>query len=133
MEGELTRQEWLMRNVVDASVTVIKTLGYGFLESVYQRALARELRLRGVKCDLERPIDVVYKGEIVGAYRADILAENEIIVETKVSDDISLAHEIQVVNYLKATGLDCGVIINFGTYPLGVKRKFKDKPAKLKR
>lgn len=133
MEGELTRQEWLMRNVVDASVTVIKTLGYGFLESVYQRALARELRLRGVKCDLERPIDVAYKGEIVGAYRADILVENEIIVETKVSDDISLAHEIQVVNYLKATGLECGVIINFGTYPLGVKRKFKDKPAKLKR
>ena len=76
---------------------------------------------------MEKPIEVFYKGEIVGAYRADIVVEDKIIIETKVCDEIALAHEFQVVNYLKASKIDYGIIINFGTLPLGIKRKFRTK------
>lgn len=88
-----------------------------------------ELRSKGISCEMEKPIEVFYKGEIVGAYRADIVVEDKIIIETKVCDEIALAHEFQVVNYLKASKIDYGIIINFGTLPLGIKRKFRTKKA----
>lgn len=121
--------ERLMAQIVSSSYDVINSLGTGFLESVYQRALIMELRSKGISCEMEKPIEVFYKGEIVGAYRADIVVEDKIIIETKVCDEIALAHEFQVVNYLKASKIDYGIIINFGTLPLGIKRKFRTKKA----
>lgn len=121
--------ERLMAQIISSSYDVINSLGTGFLESVYQRALIMELRGKGISCEMEKPIEVFYKGEIVGAYRADIVVEDKIIIETKVCDEIALAHEFQVVNYLKASKIDYGIIINFGTLPLGIKRKFRTKKA----
>ena len=121
--------ERLMAQIISSSYDVINSLGTGFLESVYQRALIMELRSKGISCEMEKPIEVFYKGEIVGAYRADIVVEDKIIIETKVCDEIALAHEFQVVNYLKASKIDYGIIINFGTLPLGIKRKFRTKKA----
>lgn len=125
MENDDT--ERLMAQIISSSYDVINSLGTGFLESVYQRALIMELRSKGISCEMEKPIEVFYKGEIVGAYRADIVVEDKIIIETKVCDEIALAHEFQVVNYLKASKIDYGIIINFGTLPLGIKRKFRTK------
>lgn len=127
MENDDT--ERLMAQIINSSYDVINSLGTGFLESVYQRALIMELRSKGISCEMEKPIEVFYKGEIVGAYRADIVVEDKIIIETKVCDEIALAHEFQVVNYLKASKIDYGIIINFGTLPLGIKRKFRTKKA----
>lgn len=127
MENDDT--ERLMAQIISSSYDVINSLGTGFLESVYQRALIMELKNKGVSCEMEKPIEVFYKGEIVGAYRADIVVEDKIIIETKVCDEIALAHEFQVVNYLKASKIDYGIIINFGTLPLGIKRKFRTKKA----
>ncbi len=127
MENDDT--ERLMAQIISSSYDVINSLGTGFLESVYQRALIMELRSKGISCEMEKPIEVFYKGEIVGAYRADIVVEDKIIIETKVCDEIALAHEFQVVNYLKASKIDYGIIINFGTLPLGIKRKFRTKKA----
>lgn len=127
MENDDT--ERLMVQIISSSYDVINSLGTGFLESVYQRALIMELRSKGISCEMEKPIEVFYKGEIVGAYRADIVVEDKIIIETKVCDEIALAHEFQVVNYLKASKIDYGIIINFGTLPLGIKRKFRTKKA----
>ena len=76
--------ERLMAQIISSSYDVINSLGTGFLESVYQRALIMELRSKGISCEMEKPIEVFYKGEIVGAYRADIVVEDKIIIETKV-------------------------------------------------
>ncbi len=118
------KTEELISLIVDSAYQVKKTLGAGFLESVYQHALSVELQSSGITCELEKNINVYYKGQPVGFYRADLLVDSKVIVETKVTDNIALAHELQVVNYLKATGIENGIIINFGTYPLQIKRKF---------
>ena len=112
--------------IIDAAITVKRVLGHGFLESVYQRALLYELKLRGLEAQIEVPVEVHYKCVVVGSFRADILVENSIIVELKVAENIDLAHEYQLVNYLKATDIDHGLIINFGQTPIGIKRKYRN-------
>jgi GxxExxY protein len=104
---------------------VHSTLGQGFLESVYQNALIWELRKRGFKAEAERPITVRYDGEIVGAFAADLLVNDKVIVELKVSLAIAKIHEVRLVNYLVATGLDEGLVLNFGTERLEFKKKFR--------
>ncbi|MDE6497096.1 MAG: GxxExxY protein [Muribaculaceae bacterium] len=118
--------EKVMGGIVDSAVMVNRALGSGFLEKVYQQALAVELSLRGLKTETEIPIEVFYKGQAVGFYRADILVADAVIIETKVCEAILKAHELQLVNYLRASGYDHGIIINFGQTPLGFKRKFRD-------
>lgn len=118
--------EKVMGEIVDSAVTVSRVLGSGFLEKVYQQALAVELRSRGIKTETEIPIEVYYRGESVGFYRADILVADAVIIETKVCEAILKAHEFQLVNYLRASGYSHGILINFGQTPLGFKRKFRD-------
>lgn len=91
------------------------TLGYGFLEKVYQNSLSIELRSLDLDVDVEKPIKVLYNGEIVGNYVADIVVEDKVIVEIKAVKELSDIHEVQLVNYLKATGIEVGLLINFGT------------------
>ena len=79
--------------IIDAAITVKRVLGHGFLESVYQRALLYELKLRGLEAQIEVPVEVHYKCVVVGSFRADILVDNSIIVELKVAENIDLAHE----------------------------------------
>jgi GxxExxY protein len=104
---------------------VQSALGLGFLESVYQNALIWELRKDGFKAEAERPISVQYDGQIVGAFMADVLVNDSLIVELKASQSLAKAHEVQLVNYLVATRIDEGLLLNFGTKRLEFKKKFR--------
>lgn len=86
-----------------------------------------ELQHRGYKCEKEKDIKVYYLDRIAGAYRADLIVEGKVIIEIKVADGIAPAHEYQLVNYLRATNIEDGLIVNFGTFPVGFKRKFLNK------
>ena len=108
------KYEKLSEAIIAAAYTVHKELGYGFLEKVYKNALAIELQENGLKCALESPLKVLYRGRTVGDYFADIIVEDKIIVEVKAVSDLEPIHEVQLVNYLKATGLNVGLLINFG-------------------
>lgn len=116
----------LSKTVIGAAFTVHNELGYGFLESVYKKALCKELRLIGLKCECEKDIEVKYKDEIVGIFRADILVENQLILELKSVLTLAPIHETQLVNYLKATGIERGLLINFG-HSVEVKSKICSK------
>jgi GxxExxY protein len=111
--------------IIGAAMKVHASLGPGFLESVYQNALIWELRKSGFKADAERPISVRYDGEIVGAFAADLLVNDKVIVELKAGLAIAKVHEVQLVNYLVATGLDEGLLLNFGATRLELKKKFR--------
>jgi GxxExxY protein len=115
----------LCGEIIGAAMKVHSALGPGFLESVYQNALIWELRKTGLKAEAERPISVRYDEQIVGAFTADVLVNNAVIIELKVSQSLAKAHEVQLVNYLTATRLDEGVLLNFGTERLQFKKKFR--------
>ena len=104
----------ITEQIIGASFEVFRELGYGFLERVYQQAMKVELEIRGLKAETEAEIQVWYKGVIVGDYRADILVNNYVLVEQKVSPVINLKDEAQLLNELKATGIKVGLLMNFG-------------------
>jgi len=100
--------------VIAAYYIVYNTLGYGFLEKVYENALILELQKRGLKVKQQVPIKVYYETQVVGEYYTDILINDLIILELKAVEKIVKAHEYQLVNYLKATNIEVGLILNFG-------------------
>jgi GxxExxY protein len=102
---------------------VNKILGHGFLEKVYERALLVELPQRGIKVENQVPIKVTYKGTEVGEYFADIVVEDQVILELKAVDSLQSIHEAQLLNYLKATGYKIGLLINF-THPKAEIKRF---------
>ena len=102
---------------------VNRKLGPGFLEKVYENALLIELKERGLKAKNQVPIKVEYKGKIVGEYYADIVVENQIIIELKAVESLQKIHDAQLLNYLKATGYKIGLLINF-TYPKAVIKRY---------
>ena len=104
----------LSQKIIAAAHNVHNELGQGFLEKVYKNALVIELREMGVTCDLEVPMSVLYRGLVVGDYVADMVVDGKIIVEVKAVAELSSVHEVQLVNYLKATDLQVGLLINFG-------------------
>lgn len=108
--------------VIAAVIEVHKILGYGFLENVYEKALLKELQLRGLKAESQKEVKVAYKGEIVGSYFADIIVNDEIILELKAVEHLTNAHKAQVLNYLKGTGLRVGFLANFGKEKAEYKR-----------
>ena len=114
----------LTQTIIAAAYKVHNTLGSGFLEKVYENAMAIELRKRGLEVVKQYPIDVFYEGELVGKYAADLWVEDCMIVELKSIENLTKNYEIQVINYLAATGLDAGLLINFGSSVI-VKRKFR--------
>jgi len=111
--------------VIGAAMKVYSALGRGFLESVYQNALIWELRKNGLKAETERPISVCYDDQIVGAFTADVLVSSSLIVELKAIQSLAKAHEVQLVNYFVATGIDEGLVLNFGAERLEFKKKFR--------
>ena len=115
----------LCGDIIGAAMKVHSALGPGFLESVYQNALIWELRKAGFKAEAERPISVRYDGQIVGAFAADLLVNDSVIVEVKAIQTLAKPHEIQLVNYLTATGLNEGLLLNFGADRLEFKKKFR--------
>ena len=114
--------EEITGQIIGAAYEVYRVLGYGFLEKVYQRAMQVELRRRGLRADTESAIEVRYKDEIVGDYRADLLVEGVVIVEIKVARAYCPEHEPQLLNELKATRIRVGLLINFGRIKVESKR-----------
>ncbi len=119
-------EDALTEKIIGSAYKVYNALGSGFLESVYKKALLIELRAAGLLALEESPIDVFYQSQLVGSFFADIVVNDEVIVELKAIDALYKVHEIQLVNYLKATGISVGLLINFGPNNLQIKRKYKD-------
>jgi GxxExxY protein len=119
----------LSEKIIMAFYTVYNVLGYGFLEKVYENALMIELERIGLSVKAQWPIQVFYAGKTVGEYFADILVEGCIIVEIKAVKDLSSEHEAQLLNYLKATQIEVGLLLKFGPKP-EVKRKAFDNSRK---
>ncbi len=118
-------EEALTEKIIGCAYDVYNSLGSGFLESVYHHALLIALEEQGLDVKSEYPIKVLFRDKIVGNFFADLLVEDKIIIEIKAIDHLAKIHEIQIVNYLKATGLDVGLLINFGTENIQVKRKYR--------
>ena len=106
--------EEITSDIINAFYHVYNTLGYGFLEKVYENALAKELAKRGHSVKQQVPVQVFYEGEAVGEYFADILVDDKVILELKAAEEIAKAHEAQLVNYLKAIDIQVGLLLNFG-------------------
>jgi GxxExxY protein len=119
------KHEELTSRIIEAFFRVYNKLGYGFLEKVYRKALRFELLQMGIKADMEKRIVVHYKGHLVGDYSADLVVEDVLICELKTSECLSVADENQLINYLKATHIEVGLLLNFGKKP-EVKRKIFD-------
>lgn len=117
--------EPLIKEVMDCCVCIRRQLGPGYLESVYKNAMLVELRKRGLDYEVEKPIDVYYDHVLVGEFKADIVVEKQLILELKAVNSLHIAHEVQLVNYLTATGVDNGLLINFGSEELQIKRKYR--------
>ena len=115
----------LTQEIIGYAMKVHRTLGPGFLESVYQNALAYELRQAALLTECEKRIQVYYADTVVGNFVADMLVEGIVIIENKAVRTLDLSHELQLVNYLTATGIDIGILFNFGARSLEVKRKFR--------
>ena len=113
----------LTEKIIGCAMKVHSALGPGFLESVYQKALAHELRKAGLIVEWERPIAVFYDGVPVGDFSADMVVENRVMLELKANHAIAPANEVQLVNYLTATGIEIGLLLNFGAERLEFKRK----------
>ena len=117
--------EQLIRRVMDCAGNIRRQLGPGYLEAVYKNAMLVELRKNGLSFEVEKPINVYYDNVLVGEYKADIVVEKSVILELKAVNSLHVAHELQLVNYLTATGVDNGLLINFGSEELQFKRKFR--------
>src|SRR5215467_9618556 len=110
--------------IIGCAFEVHNKLGSGFLEKVYENALCIELRKKGLKVEQQSSIKVWYEGQVIGYYAADLWVEDRIIVELKAVQSLTKEHELQVVNYLTATKVDTGLLINFGS-SVQVKRKYR--------
>lgn len=116
----------LTEKIIGCAYRVHNKMGFGFVESVYEKSLCIELKKAGLATETQKPITVYYDQDIVGEFSTDILVENLIIVELKSVRKIIEAHEVQLVNYLRATNKPLGLLINFGENGVEVKRKVKD-------
>jgi len=118
------RVDQLAHAVIGAAIEVHRHLGPGYLESVYQEALAIEFKLQGIPSEPQKPVAVTYKGHPVGEGKLDFLVGQELVVELKAVDDLAPIHKAQVISYLKSTGLRLGLLINFNVSLLknGVQR-----------
>ena len=118
--------EELTEKIIGCSYNVCNKMGFGFLESVYEKCLLIELRKAGLKAESQKSITVFYENEIVGEFVADVIVNDKIILELKSVRRIIEVHEVQLVNYLVATGKPVGLIINFGERKVEIKRKLKE-------
>jgi GxxExxY protein len=118
--------EQLTKSIIGCAYKVYNTLGCGFLESVYESSLLIELSESGIVARPQVPLDVYYREAAVGRFFADIIVEDAVIIELKAVDDLAKIHEVQLVNYLVATGKPVGLLINFGPNGVVVRRKVRE-------
>ena len=116
----------LTKKIIGCAYKVHYKLGAGFLEKLYENALLIELQKQGIAAVRQQPINVYYEGVLIGEYYADFLVKDKVIVELKALSELSRAHEVQLVNYLRATGMKVGLLINFGD-KLTIRRKVMSK------
>jgi len=114
---EKYKHKELTNNIIQAFYAVYNELGFGFLENVYQNALYFELLNRGFKVEPQKAIDVYYQTQLVGKYKADLIVNELVILELKAVDYLLEEHELQLINYLKATDKEVGLLLNFGMKP----------------
>lgn len=113
MESHLKHHE-LTRRIIGCFYDVYNALGHGFLEKVYENSLAIELRKQGLQVDQQQPIRVYYDNELVGEYFADLVVDAKVIIEVKAVKNLAEDHKAQILNYLKATEYEVGLLLNFG-------------------
>ena len=112
----------LSRRVIGCAIEVSNILGPGYFEKIYEKALCIEFERSGIYFQFQKPVNVIYKGSHVGEYITDIIVEDKLLLELKAVSALCSEHEAQLMNYLKATGLSVGLLLNFGTPKLGIKR-----------
>ncbi|MCK4330019.1 GxxExxY protein [candidate division WOR-3 bacterium] len=122
------KYEKLTEKIIGCAYRVYNNMGFGFLESVYEKCLLIELKKAGLSAETQYPITVYYDNEVVGEFLVDILVESQVILELKSVRRVIRAHEIQLVNYLTATKKDVGLLINFGEKKVEIKRKVREFP-----
>ena len=127
--------EDITEQILAASFEVMHEIGHGFLESVYERSLLIALQSRGLTVKSQVPIAVMFRKHVVGEFFADILVENKVIVELKAAKSLAPEHQAQVINYLNATGIEVGLLINFGApkmdyHRLARKKNFQPSPTR---
>lgn len=127
MASELPHAE-LTEQVIGAAYEVFNELGFGFLEAVYEKSLLIALQERGIESQSQAPIAVHFRKHVVGEYVADLLIGQSVLIELKSVRSIVEAHEVQLVNYLVATGIPVGLLLNFGPNGVEVRRKVKRLP-----
>ncbi len=115
----------LTEKIIGCAYQVYNKMGSGFLESIYEKCLLIELKNAGLHAEAQKQISVYYENQNVGDFTADIIVEGQIILELKSVQQIARAHEVQLVNYLTATKMDVGLILNFGEKKVEVKRKVR--------
>ena len=119
------KHEETTHKIIGCAYNVYSTLGFGFLESVYKKAILIELEKQGLTSEQEKPLKVYYDNHVVGDFYVDLLVEDEIIIELKSVENLNKAHEVQLVNYLNALQKEIGLLINFGPSGVEVKRKYR--------
>ena len=124
-EPDIITTDQLITEVIECAKRIRRQLGPGFLEKVYKNAMVVELRKLKLNFETEKLIQVLYDGIVVGEYRTDIIVEGRLILELKATQDLSIANEVQLVNYLTSTQIDDGLLINFGSDKLLFKRKYR--------
>ena len=124
-EPDVITIDQLITEVIECAKRIRRQLGPGFLEKVYKNAMVVELRKLKLNFETEKLIQVLYDGIVVGEYRTDIIVEGKLILELKATQDLSIANEVQLVNYLTSTQIDDGLLINFGADNLQFKRKYR--------
>ena len=122
---DIITTDQLITEVIECAKRIRRQLGPGFLEKVYKNAMVVELRKLKLNFETEKLIQVLYDGIVVGEYRTDIIVEGKLILELKATQDLSIANEVQLVNYLTSTQIDDGLRINFGADKLQFKRKYR--------
>jgi GxxExxY protein len=118
----------ITHKIIGAAYQVYNQLGFGFLESVYHKAMLIEISKDNLKVESEKPLNVFYDDQVVGEFNADLFVENTVVVELKSVQNLVKDHEVQLVNYLNALRKEIGLLINFGPSGVEVKRKYR-KPA----
>ena len=122
-----TDNDALTEKIIGAAYSVANILGFGFLEKVYENALTVELKALGMKVEQQKPVSVFYKGVNVGDYIADLLVEDSVLIELKSVKNLSDIHKSQLLNYLVATNKSVGLLINFGSPRIEIKRVLNSK------
>jgi len=118
--------EEITETIIGCAYRVYNRMGFGFLESVYEKCLMIELRKSDLSAESQKPITVCYEGQIVGEFVADIVVNDSIILELKSVRQLGKIHEMQLVNYLVSTGMPVGLLINFGELKVEVRRKLRE-------